>query len=252
MSLPVTRANVVTTRHFARRRGSSPLARALGVLAPHVVGEQLAISRFVAESIDGRSVVVVPGVPDVDDPAQPEERKLVVLMVQRLADEKMTEVGIEAFARSGLGTKGWRLEIAGTGPVEADLRMLASTLGLEESYEFLGQRFDVGALYRRAGIFLATRPDEPYGLSVVEAMSHGIAVVAARGGGHLETVGCVSDPALFAPGDADDAARLLCELADDTARRARYGAELRALQRERFSTSSQVDETLAVYRRVTA
>ena len=252
LSLPMTRATVVTTRHFARRRGSSPFARALGVLAPHVVGEQLAISRFVAESIDGRSVVVVPGVPDVDDPAQPEERELVVLMVQRLTEEKMTEVGIEAFARSGLGTRGWRLEIAGTGPAEAHLRTLASTLGLEDSSVFLGQRFDVGALYRRAGIFLATRPDEPYGLSVVEAMSHGTPVVAARGGGHVETVGLANEPALFSPGDPDDAARVLCMLADDEDRRARYGAELRALQRERFSTSSQVDDTLAVYRHVTA
>lgn len=251
LSLPVTRAALVTTRHFAQRRGSSPGARALGALAPYVVKEQLAISRFVAETIDGRSVVVLPGVPDVDDPARPEDREFVVLMVQRLADEKMTDVGIEAFARSGLGLRGWRLEIAGTGPAEANLRRLTGKLGLEDSCEFLGQRFDVGALYRRAGIFLATRPDEPYGLSVLEAMSHGVPVVAARGGGHVETVGEAADPALFAPNDPDDAARLLRDLGDDTVRRTRYGAELRAVQRRCFRTTDQVDGTLAVYRRLT-
>lgn len=252
LALPATRAKLVVTRHFAQRRGSSPAARALGALAPYVVAEQLAISQFVAESIDGASVVVVPGVRDVDDPAPPERRRSTVLMVQRLAQEKRVEVGIEAFARSDLRRQGWSLEIAGSGPADAELRALAARLDLGESCRFLGQRFDVDALYREAGIFLATRPDEPYGLSVVEAMAHGLAVVAARGGGHSETVGCADEPALFRAGDVDDAARQLSELARDAARRARYGAELRAIQRARFTTSQQVEQTLAVYRRVTA
>jgi hypothetical protein len=231
LALPAIRAKLVVTRHFAQRRGSSPAARALGALAPYVVAEQLAISQFVAESIDGASVVVVPGVRDVDDPAPPERRRSTVLMVQRLAQEKRVEVGIEAFARSDLRRQGWSLEIAGSGPADAELRALADRLDLGESCRFLGQRFDVDALYREAGIFLATRPDEPYGLSVVEAMAHGLPVVAARGGGHSETVGRADEPALFRPGDVDDAARQLSELARDAARRASYGAELRAIQR---------------------
>jgi glycosyltransferase involved in cell wall biosynthesis len=250
LALPVTRAKIVTTRHFARRRGSSPSARAFAALAPVAVGEQLAISGYVAQSIDGSSVVVRPGVPDVADPTPLDDRENVVLVLQRLAPEKHTEVGIESFARSGLAALGWQLEIAGTGEMESELRERADRLGLGESCRFLGQRFDVDTLYRRASIFLATRPDEPYGLSVLEAMSYGLPVVAPRGGGHVETVGIAAGATLFPPGDLDAAASMLERLATAPALRAQYGGELRRIQQERFTIATQVDATLAVYRRL--
>ena len=83
--------------------------------------------------------------------------------------------------------------------------------------EFLGHRSDVHDLMRSAAIFVATRPDEAFGLSVVEAMARGLPVVAAGSGAHLETVGSVPGAALFGPGDSDEAARLLEDLAADVA-----------------------------------
>jgi len=130
------------------------------------------------------------------------------------------------------------------------MRERADRLDLGESCQFLGQRFDVDTLYRRASIFLATRPDEPYGLSVLEAMSYGLPVVAPRGGGHVETVGIAADATLFTPGDLDAAASMLEGLAADPALRAQYGGELRRVQQEHFTIDSQVDATLAVYRRL--
>ena len=44
---------------------------------------------------------------------------------------------------------------------------------------------------RAAGVLLAPRTDEAFGLSVVEAMARGLPVVAAGSGAHLETVGSV-------------------------------------------------------------
>ncbi len=89
-------------------------------------------------------------------------------------------------------------------------------------------------------------------MAVVEAMAAALPVVAAASGGHLETVGAHRQPALFAPGDADQAALRLRELAGDDERRLSYGRELQALQRSRFSAEREVAETLARYRALVA
>ena len=116
------------------------------------------------------------------------------------------------------------------------------------SVEFLGHRRDMWELMRAAGVLLAPRTDEAFGLSVVEAMARGLPVVAAGSGAHLETVGSAPGAALFEPGDADDAARLLRELADSQEERESYGARLQVVQRERFTVEQQARRTDAVYR----
>jgi glycosyltransferase involved in cell wall biosynthesis len=114
--------------------------------------------------------------------------------------------------------------------------------------EFLGHRRDVHELMRSAAIFVASRPDEAFGLSVVEAMARGLPVVAAGSGAHLETVGSVPGAALFAPGDPDEAARLLEDLAADVVGRDDYGRRLQDMQREHFTVDIQARNTDAAYR----
>ncbi len=171
-------------------------------------------------------------------------------MLQRLEPEKMPDVGLRAWSLSGLGDHGWRLVIAGSGSVGFDLTTLAEVLGLSESVELAGHVRDTDALLAGASIFLATAPEEPFGLSVVEAMAHGVPIVAAAGGGHLETVGDVG--ALFPPGDATAAAALLRELAGSAERRRTMGRALRARQQERFSLFRHVDRLERLYREVVA
>lgn len=247
---PVVRAPIVATRHFAQHRGSSAPARLVGRLLTRKMAAQLAISRYVATCTEGKSLVVTPGTPAVEASSSPEEREPVVLLVQRLSPEKRTDLALTAWSRSGLGRHGWVLQIAGDGPERPRLEKLASELGVGDSCEFLGTRRDVDALQRRASIFLASRPDEPLGLSVIEAMAAGTPVVAAAGGGHFETVGRSDLAALYPPLDVDRAGELLVELADAPSRRARYGAELRDIHRQHFSVDRQVDQTLELYRSV--
>ena len=97
---------------------------------------------------------------------------------------------------------------------------------------------------------LAPPPLEPFGLSVVEAMSHGLAVVAAAGGAHVETVGTAG--ILFPAGDVEAAARALSRLADDPTELAAMGAALRYRQQEHYSLALHVDRLEALYRSVTA
>ena len=245
------RVPIVATRHFAARRGSTPAARVFTRLTSHRIAAQIAVSEYVAAHVEGRSTVVVSGVP----PGRPDTptsgaRRRSVLVAQRLEVEKATEVAIEGFVASGLADDGWTLDIAGEGSQRTHLERLAADRGAAAAVHFLGFRMDVDELMAAAGIFLAPRPTEALGLSVLEAMAAGLPVVAAAAGGHLETVGTVRGAALFPPGDTGRLAGDLRRLAADEEARAAYGRELLAAQRARFTVEAQADATEAVYRSV--
>jgi glycosyltransferase involved in cell wall biosynthesis len=246
----VRRIPVVSTRHFAAHRGSSFPARAALRVLPGRITDQIAISRFVADAIEGRSEVVRSGVravPNVDEAV----REPLVLVLQRLEPEKHTDVALRAWAATE-HPRGWKLVIAGEGSQDSALRRLADELRIADSVEFVGFQSDVSSWLARASIVFASAPLEPFGLSVLEAMAHGLPVVAAAGGGHLETVGGVQDPALFPPGDIEAAAAQLSRLIDDAALRTQYGRALRERQRIQFSIGGQVTHTLDVLGRVVA
>jgi glycosyltransferase involved in cell wall biosynthesis len=242
---PVVRSPIVATRHFPTGRGSSPTSRLLGRRVGRSIAREIAISRFVAEGIGGPSEVIPNGVAgrpqaSLDAP--------VVLLLQRLAPEKEVDVGLRAWAQSRLGEQGWRLVVAGSGERAGDLVRLAGELGVAGNVEFVGRVRDTDRLLAGASIFLATAPGEPFGLSVVEAMAHGLPVVAAGGGAHVETVGDAG--ILFPPGDAAAAAAALRELAGSKDRRVETGAALRRRQQERFTLDRHVDRLEEVYREV--
>ena len=222
LARPLQRAPIVATRHFARDRGSSTAARALARLTSRAITVDVAISRYVADSISGPSRLIHNGV--ADQPQASLESRTVV-MLQRLDDEKATDVGISAWASSELAGEGWHLAVAGVGRAKPQLARLAADLGVTSSVEFLGAVDDTAGLLAGSAIFLAPAPAEPFGLAVVEAMAHGIPVVAAAGGAHLETVG--DDALLFSPGDAAEAAGHLRQLASDAGLRHRIGERLR-------------------------
>jgi glycosyltransferase involved in cell wall biosynthesis len=250
LASPLVRGPVVATRHFAQTRGSSFPARLLGRALTPRFAAQLAISRYVAETTEGVSTVVAPGTDVLPDGLSAIERERMVLVAQRLEVEKHTEVALSAWQRSGLGAEGWELIVAGDGHERAALEARARDLGIEATCRFVGAQRDLVSYLDRAGILLAPRPDEPLGLSVIEAMAAGLPVVAAAGGGHDETVGIAAGAALFAGGDVDHAGRLLAELAHDPERRESYGRALREVQREQFTSGGQVASTLAVYESV--
>ena len=241
---------VVSTRHIAVPRGNRRLTRPVVRLGARRVDVQLAVSQFVADHIDGASTVALSGVRSEPERTRADQRGRVVLVAQRLEREKATDVAVTAFARSGLASQGWRLRIAGQGVLASELEELAGRLGVSEAVDFLGHRNDVWDLMQSSAVLLAPDTDEAFGLSVVEAMARGLPVVAAGSGGHLETVGSVPGAALFRPGDPEDAARLLRDLAGSEEERETYGARLQVVQRERFTVEQQALRTDLVYRRL--
>jgi glycosyltransferase involved in cell wall biosynthesis len=250
--LPVLlgRVPLVVTRHIALPRGQSTLGGLAAYVIRRRVAAQIAISSYVADTVDGPSVVVHPGVETEPDGHPAASRRPVVLVAQRLEAEKSTDVALRAFAASGLGREGWELHVAGEGALLGPLQRLADELGITASTRFLGRRSDVGALQDEAGVLLAPCAVEGFGLSVLEAMARGLPVVAARAGGHLDLLDGLAGDALFEPGDAEAAGRALGRLARDPAARDAYGRAEQDRQRTSFTQDMHVRGTEAVYRDV--
>lgn len=247
MAAPVTRGARISTRHITAARGFTATNRRLGRVVRRMLACEIAVSQWTSDQLERPAdVVLLNGVspqPAVDGP-----RDNVVLVAQRLAPEKDTGTTLRAWARSGLGAQGWRLRIAGEGPDRPAVEALIRELGIADTVDVLGWVPDLTVAYRTSGIFLATAPTEPCGLSVLEAMATGLPVVAANAAGFAETVGSLpGGAALFPAGDAAAAAEQLVALAQDADRRRSYGAALRTLQRERFSIDVHVDRLAEIY-----
>jgi len=238
------RGQVVSTRHFAAKRGASRAGR---IVAPWIaagLAREIAIGTFVAGRLERPpDAVVVSGVPQ--SPCLWTASNRVVLVLQRLEPEKETITALGAWQASRLAEEGWMLRVVGDGSQRAALERWVASAGVS-GVTFTGWTDDVPRELRAAGILLASAPAEPLGLAVLEAMAAGVPVVASASGGHLETVGQLAGPALFPPGDRVGAASALRSLLSGP-ERARLSAEGRRLLARCFSIERHVDRLLIEY-----
>jgi glycosyltransferase involved in cell wall biosynthesis len=243
-SSPVHRAPVVSTRHFAARRGSTPLARIVSHLIAVGISRELAISDFVANSVERRPAAVVRnGVRASDCLWDGASRSVLVL--QRLDREKDTITALRAWEQAHMWEDGWSLRIVGDGSERPTLERWAAGSAVP-AVTFIGWSDDVDAEFAKAAVLLAPAPAEPLGLAVLEAMAAGVPVVACEGGGHLETVGRLPDPKLFAPGDVRGAAAQLRSLSG-VEKREVQSVDGRVVVAADFRLADRVDDLLEQY-----
>lgn len=157
---------------------------------------------------------------------EPEEEPFRVLTVANLIPEKGVDVLLEAMAMARIDDG--RLDIAGSGPEEPDLRRLAQELGIASQTRFLGMRDDVPELLRTSHVFVHPAVwQEALGNTVLEGMATGRPVIASRVGGIPELMEDGEEGLLIEPGDVEGLAAALESLAEDAERRRRLGAEAR-------------------------
>lgn len=102
------------------------------------------------------------------------------LYVGRLAASKHVDLAIEACTKLGVP-----LKVVGSGKGEEYLRSLAG-----KTVEFLGGVSDevLHEVYANAKALVFPAEDEDFGIVPIEAMGHGVPVIAHRSGGPRETV----------------------------------------------------------------
>jgi len=109
-----------------------------------------------------------------------------------------------------------------------ELRRSARKLKFE--VDFIGHLEDVRPQLRAHDVLVhaSIRP-EPFGQVIVQGLSHGLAVVASRGGGPSEIIDDLRSGVLFTAGDEHDLARALRTVVSD--HQLRLGLQRGALQR---------------------
>ncbi|WP_369778771.1 glycosyltransferase [Streptomyces sp. R33] len=111
-----------------------------------------------------------------DSPAPRTEK--VVASVGRLAFEKGVDLLLDAWAEAAPQHPDWVLRIYGAGVEEPALRAHATTLGLDDSVEWMGSTDDVLGALRGASVFAQASRAEGFPITLLEAMAAGLPVTA--------------------------------------------------------------------------
>lgn len=105
-------------------------------------------------------------------------RNTTVIGVGRLTAIKRYDILIAAWAQISTAHPDWRLTLYGEGPEAAALQAQIDRLGLASSVTLAGVSTDIMDIYTQAAILCHPAAFEGFGLSVAEALAHGLPVVA--------------------------------------------------------------------------
>lgn len=144
----------------------------------------------------------------------------LLLAMGRLHKVKAHDISLRALAHL---PEAW-LWIAGSGPLEHELKAMARRLGVAGRVRFLGWREDAAALYRAADVCLFPSRYEPLGNTVIQAWAHGAPIVAAASQGPGVLIRDGEDGLLTPIDDAEALATNARRLIEDRALAARLAA----------------------------
>lgn len=127
--------------------------------------------------------------------------RVTILCVGRLISVKRFDLALHAFSLLNAKFKNLFLTIAGDGPERNSLLGLISELGLVDSVTMPGYVKDTSRLYREATIFLMSSETEGSPIALLEAMSHGLPIVATSVGAIPDMVTDGKEAILVPPND---------------------------------------------------
>ncbi|MBN8727800.1 MAG: glycosyltransferase [Xanthomonadales bacterium] len=260
------------TRRISNRRdmgfNKSPALRSAFRLVSGRFDRVLAPSRaildalVVEEGVPAERCLAIPNGVDIDRfrPASASERQalradagfpddaLLIACVANLTPVKHHADLLEAFALVRRKCPAAHLLLAGSGPLEADLRARAGTLGIGAAVHFLGSTEEVERTLRMADLAVLASATEGLSNALLEAQASGLAVVATRVGGNPDLVVEGQTGCLVPPRDPPALAAALLRLAGDPALRATFGAAARRRAVERHAPAAMVAAYDALYR----
>lgn len=204
-----------------RRQWARIPERASASLVEHYIVQTEAARLWVR----GRNVSVIPNAVEV-----PEHRHATssdvhtILAVSNLRPEKGLDTLLYAAqALLQRRTPTWRLQIVGEGADRSRLEALISSLGLTAHVSLLGHQSDVSSLLSSASLFVHPSPAEGMSNAILEAMAHGLPVVASDIPANRAVIRSHHSGLLVPTGDAGAYATAFATLLADEPLRARLG-----------------------------
>ena len=175
----------------------------------------------------------------------------------RIRHQKGTDLFIEAMCRLLPRYPDFCAVVIGAiddASFEAGLKERVAQAGLQDRVHILGELpiDDVPPWYRRILIYAFTSRNEGFGLTILEAMASGDALVAARAGAAEAVVKDGHNGVLVPTGNVDALTAALEPLMRDPAAAAAMGERAHAHVVANFSVEAEAEKYAAVYRRVLA
>jgi glycosyltransferase involved in cell wall biosynthesis len=161
---------------------------------------------------------------------------LQVLFMGLVAEQKGIYELLSAFRLASADVPQLKLVVAGDGEIEK-ARAFASDLGLKTEVEFCGWVSGEAkeALFANSDIFVLPSHHEGLPVSILEAMSWRLAVVATNVGGVPDVIRDQVDGLIVSPGDVASLAASLVRLGKDESARAALAAAGRSRVEHAFS-----------------
>ena len=135
------------------------------------------------------------------------------IAVGSLLPVKGYDLLINAFAASGLASRGCSLSIIGDGPERATLSRMVVEHNLSESVHLLGRKMkgEIVQELRNSDAFVLSSRSETFGVACIEALSQGLPCIVTRCGGPEEIV-TAKEGIMIDPGNVEAMADALKQL----------------------------------------
>jgi len=152
-------------------------------------------------------------------------------------------------AAAALKAQGFKLQyqLAGDGPLRAELENHATRLGLRDEVSFLGFVADTAAFLADIDLFVMPSLFEGLGVAVLEAMAAGKPIIATRVGGLTESVIDGVTGLLVPPGDAAALASAIARLARSPSLAAEMGRHGRERVLQHFTLEQMARQNESYY-----
>lgn len=181
----------------------------------------------------------------------PQQARLIGVVAQ-LIERKGHRFLIEAMRDLATEFPGALVLCFGKGPGEQDLRRRIAAAGLQDRVRLAGFRKDLPEILPCLDLLVHPATMEGLGVSLLQAASACVPIVASEAGGIPEAVRDGINGLLVPPGDVEALAGAVRTLLRDRALARRMGLAGRALMQQEFSLDAMVEGNLAVYREVLA
>lgn len=227
----------------------------------------IATSDISASYLERDATVILHGV-DTDRYAPPADRaaafaeaklpgRYAIGCFGRVRAQKGTDIFVEAMCRLLPRYPDFTAVIVGALAVEqsafaGDLKRQIEAANLQTRIIITGELIieEVQRWYQRLTIYAFTSRNEGFGLTLIEAMSAGAALVASRAGAAELVIEDGVTGVLTSPGDADALVAALEPLMRDVAAASAMGARGRAHALAQFSLDAEVNRIAEVYRKL--
>ncbi len=242
----------VVTRHVAFQPKHPWLYRLKYTRTCHgIIAVSDAVRRGLIESgVSAAKIEIIHTGIEMPDPAPRNRRRFgldeagfVVGHMGAFTAEKGQDVATAAAALLRTSLPHAKMVLAGEGPLLSEIRRNAP-----ENVTFPGFISDRAALFAALDLFIMPSRSEAWGLAALEAMAHGVPVIASDIGGLPEIIEAGNGGWLVPAGDPTALAGAITAAAADPDRLRAQGQKARERARL-FSVDRMVDQTEAFYRR---